>query len=173
MNNQSQILGVFDDPDVVTNAAKDLLKNNVAIKDVFSPFPLEHVWDLLKLKTRIPYATFIYGALGTASVFAFLYWTSVINYPLTFGGKPHNSLSFVVIMFVLTILSGVIFTLATLLIREKMWPGKAVPLPDPRSMDDKFVIVIEKDKNMDDETVRKIDELLKKNGAVEVNVSNV
>lgn len=173
MNNQSQILGVFDDPDVVTNAVKDLLKNNVAIKDVFSPFPLEHVWDLLKLKTRIPYATFIYGALGTASVFAFLYWTSVINYPLTFGGKPHNSLSFVVIMFVLTILSGVIFTLATLLIREKMWPGKAVPLPDPRSMDDKFVIVIEKDKNMDDETVRKIDELLKKNGAVEVNVSNV
>ncbi len=173
MNNQSQILGVFDDPDVVTNAVKDLLKNNVAIKDVFSPFPLEHVWDLLKMKTRIPYATFIYGALGTASVFAFLYWSAVISYPLTFGGKPHNSLSFVVIMFVLTILSGVIFTLATLLIREKMWPGKAVPLPDTRSMDDKFVIVIEKDKNMDDETVRKIDELLKKNGAVEVNVSNV
>jgi len=173
MNNQNQILGVFDDPDVVTDAVKVLLKNDIKIKDVFSPFPLEHVWDLLKLKTRIPYATFIYGAVGTGSVFAFLYWTSVISYPLTFGGKPHNSLSFVVIMFVLTILSGVIFTLATLLIREKMWPGKKVELPDSRSMDDKFVIVIEKSKEMDDATVKKIDELLMKSGAVEVNGSNV
>jgi len=173
MNNQNQILGVFDDPDVVTNAVKVLLKNNIKVKDVFSPFPLEHVWDLLKLKTRIPYATFIYGAVGTGSVFAFLHWTSVISYPLTFGGKPHNSLSFVVIMFVLTILSGVIFTLATLLIREKMWPGKKVTLPDSRSMDDKFVIVIDKNKEMDEATIKKIDELLMKSGAVEVNGSNV
>jgi hypothetical protein len=173
MNNQTQILGVFDDPDVVTDAVKKLLDNGVKVKDVYSPFPLEHVWDLLKLKTRIPYATFIYGALGTASVFAFLYWSSVISYPLTFGGKPHNSLSFVILMFVLTILSGVIFTLATLLIREKMWPGKKAPMPDPRSMDDKFVIVIEKEENMDENAVRQIDELLKKSGAVEVNVSNV
>ncbi len=173
MNNQSQILGVFDDPDVVTEAVKDLLENDVRIKDVFSPFPLEHVWELLKLKTRIPYLTFLYGAVGTASVFGFLYWSSVISYPLTFGGKPHNSLSFVVLMFVLTILSGVIFTLATLLFREKMWPGKKSPMPDTRSMDDKFVIVIEKDKKMDEETVRKIGDLLKKSGAVEVNMRNV
>ncbi len=173
MNNQDQILGVFDDPDVVTAAVKELLQNDIRVKDVFSPFPLEHVWEMLKLKTRIPYATFIYGALGTAGTFAFLYWTSVISYPLMFGGKPFNSLSFVVLMFVLTILSGVIFTLATYLIREKMWPGKKAVMPDSRTMDDKFVIVIDKDKNMDDEVVRKIDALLKKTGAVEVNMSNV
>ncbi len=173
MNNRNQILGVFDDPDVVTDAVKELVKHDVKIKDVFSPFPLEHVWELLKLKTRMPYATFIYGALGTSSVFAFLYWTSVIDYPLTFGGKPHNSLSFVVLMFVLTILSGVIFTLATLFIREKMWPGKNNPLPDPRSMDDKFVIVIEQNRDMDENDMHKIDELLKQNGAVEVNRNNV
>ncbi len=168
MNNQNQILGVFDDPDVVTAAVSELVKNNIRIKDVYSPFPLEHVWELLKMKTRLPYATFLYGAFGTASVFAFLYWTSVINYPLIFGGKPTNSLSFIIIMFVLTILSGVIFTLGTYLVREKMWPGKKVQLPDKGSMDDKFVIVIEKDNNMDESAVNKINELLKKNGAVEV-----
>ena len=173
MNNKSQILGVFDDPDVVTEAVKELLQNDVSVKDVFSPFPLEHVWELLKMKTRIPLATFLYGAFGTAATFAFLYWTSVINYPLIFGGKPTNSLSFVVLMFVLTILSGVIFTLGTYLVREKMWPGKKSPMPDNRTMDDKFVIVIDKDKNMDEATVKKIDALLKKNGAVEVNMSNV
>ncbi|RLD91180.1 MAG: hypothetical protein DRJ09_01905 [Bacteroidetes bacterium] len=173
MNNKNQILGVFDDPDVVTDAVKVLVKHDVKIKDVFSPFPLEHVWELLKLKTRIPYATFIYGVLGTSSVFAFLYWTSVTDYPLTFGGKPHLSLSFVIIMFVLTILFGVVLTLATLLIREKMWPGKNNPLPDHRSMDDKFVIVIEQGRDMDEKEIQKINELLKQNGAVEVNRSNV
>ncbi len=173
MNNQGQILGVFDDPDVINAAVDELLRNNIEIKDVFSPFPLEHVWKKLKMKTRIPYATFLYGAIGTAATFAFLYWSSVINYPLVFGGKPANSLSFVVIMFVLTILFGVIFTLATYLIREKLYPGKVVTLPDPRSMDDKFVIVIEKDSKMDEATVQKIDKLLKNSGAVEVNMSNV
>ncbi len=173
MNNQSQILGVFDDPDVVNTAVDVLLRNNVQIKDVFSPFPLEHVWEKLKLKTRIPYATFLYGAFGTAATFAFLYWTSVINYPLIFGGKPTNSLSFVVLMFVLAILSGVVFTFLTFLIRGKFWPGKSANMPDPRSMDDKFVIVIEKDKEMNEAAVRKIDELLRENGAVEVNMSDV
>ncbi len=173
MKNKSQILGVFNDPDVVSTAVDELLRNNIPIKDVFSPFPLEHVWKKLNMKTRIPYATFLYGVLGTVATFAFLYWSSVINYPLIFGGKPTDSLSFVIIMFVLAILSGVIFTLATYLIREKLWPGKVVNLPDPRSTDDKFVIVIEKDMDMDEATVRQIDELLKKSGATEVNMSNV
>jgi hypothetical protein len=165
-------LGLKGECDKVKHPAfpklSELVKNNIRIKDVYSPFPLEHVWELLKMKTRLPYATFLYGAFGTASVFAFLYWTSVINYPLIFGGKPTNSLSFVVIMFVLTILSGVIFTLGTYLVREKMWPGKKVELPDNGSMDDKFVIVIEKDKNMDESAVNNINELLKKSGAIEV-----
>jgi len=173
MNNPNQILGIYDDPDVVTEAVKALQKNGVKVKDVFSPFPLEHIWKVLKLKTRMPYATFLYGALGTSSVFAFLYWTSVIDYPLTFGGKPHLSLSFVILMFVLTILFGVVLTLATFLFREKLYPGKVKALPDHRSMDDKFVIIIEKDRNMDDDTVQKIDRLLKETGAVEVNLSNV
>ena len=90
---------------------------------------------------------------------------------MIFGGKPTNSLSFVVIMFVLTILSGVIFTLLTYLVREKLWPGKQVNLPDPRTTDDKFVIVIEKNKNMDEALTKKIDDLLKDSGAVEVNES--
>ena len=38
MNNQNQILGVFDDPDVVTDAVSELVKNNIRIKDVYSPF---------------------------------------------------------------------------------------------------------------------------------------
>ncbi len=168
MEKSSQILGVFNDPDDMTHAVESLIKNNVKVKDVYSPFPIEEVWELLKMKTRIPYLTFIYGAIGTISVFAFLYWTSVINYPLTFGGKPHNSLSFIVIMFVLTILFGVVFTLLTLQFRENLWPGVKSKMPDTRATDDKFIIVIDR-KDMGNISESELEKLLKDNGADEVN----
>ncbi len=168
MEKPSQILGVFNDPDDMTHAVESLIKNNVKVKDVYSPFPIEEVWELLKMKTRIPYLTFIYGAIGTISVFAFLYWTSVINYPLTFGGKPHNSLSFIVIMFVLTILFGVVFTLLTLQFRENLWPGVKSKMPDTRATDDKFIIVIDR-KDMGNISESELEKLLKDNGADEVN----
>lgn len=168
MEKPSQILGVFNDPDDMTHAVESLIKNNIKVKDVYSPFPIEEVWELLKMKTRIPYLTFIYGAVGTISVFAFLYWTSVINYPLTFGGKPHNSLSFIVIMFVLTILFGVVFTLLTLQFRENLWPGVKSKMPDTRATDDKFIIVIDR-KDLGNISKSDLEKLLKDNGADEVN----
>ncbi len=168
MEKPSQILGVFNDPDDMTHAVESLIKNNVKVKDVYSPFPIEEVWELLKMKTRIPYLTFIYGAIGTISVFAFLYWTSVINYPLTFGGKPHNSLSFIVVMFVLTIMFGVVLTLLTLQFRENLWPGVKSKMPDTRATDDKFIIVIDR-KDMGNISESELEKLLKDNGADEVN----
>jgi hypothetical protein len=118
-------------------------------------------------------ATFIYGAIGTVSVFAFLYWTSVVSYPLKFGGKPLNTLSFIIIMFVLTIFVGTLLTFLTYFIREKMWPGKEVSLPVPRTTNDQFAILVEKRGDMTEKEVKKLNDLLKKTGAVEVKESDV
>jgi hypothetical protein len=167
MNNRN-IIGVYDDQDVLLKAMDELLENGIKIKDVYSPIPLHGVFEKLHLKTRLPYATFIYGAIGTISVFAFLYWTSVVSYPLKFGGKPLNTLSFIIIMFVLTIFVGTFFTFLTYFIREKMYPGKEVELPLPETTDDKFAILIEKGVAMTDEEIQKVNSLLQKTGAVEV-----
>ncbi len=167
MNNRN-IIGIYDDQDVLLKALDELLENGISIKDVYSPIPMHGVFEKLKLKTRLPYATFIYGAIGTIGVFIFLYWSSVVSYPLKFGGKPLNTLSFIIIMFVLTIFVGTLFTFLTYFIREKMYPGKQVELPIPETTNDKFAILIEKKVTMTEEDVKKVNSLLQKTGAVEI-----
>ncbi|NOX84870.1 MAG: DUF3341 domain-containing protein [Chlorobi bacterium] len=169
----TSIIGIYKDEDVFLNAIDELLANNIRIYDVFSPFPLHGVFEKLKLKTKIPYATFIYGVLGTITVFIFLYWTSVVNYPLKFGGKPLNTLSFIIIMFVLTIFVGTLFTFLTYFTLEKMFPGKKVKLPEPRTTSDRFAILIEKDPEMDKKELEKINDILEKTGAIEIKESEV
>ena len=167
----TNIIGVYEDEDVLLNAIDELQENDIKISDVYSPIPIHEVFEKLQLKTRLPYATFIYGAIGTISVFAFLYWTSVVSYPLKFGGKPLNTLSFIIIMFVLTIFVGTLFTFLTYFIREKLYPGKKVELPVPRTTNDQFAIIIEKDQDLSDSDTKKLNDLLMKTGAVEIKES--
>jgi hypothetical protein len=79
----------------------------------------------------------------------------------------------VIILFVLTILVGTILTFFTYLWREKMWPGKKVELPDPRTTNDKFAILIEKSDKYTVSEIETINNLLKDTGALEVKESNV
>ena len=167
--NKTNIIGIYDDPDVLVDAVRKLTENNIKIKNVFSPFPIHQLWEILNEKTRLPILTFIYGAIGVSITFAFLYWTSVVSYPLKFGGKPLNSVSFIIIMFVATILIASFLTFMTFFIRQRLWPGKKVEKIDPRTVDDKFAIVIEKTEALDPQDLIKINELLKETGAVEIN----
>ena len=166
--NHTSIIGVYEDQDVLLKAVDELQENNVKIDDVFSPIPMHGIFERLKLSTRLPYATFIYGAVGTTLVFIFLYWTSVVSYPLKFGGKPLNTLSFIIIMFVLTIFIGTLFTFLTYFAREKMYPGKQVKIPVPRTTNDQFAILITRTPEMAEEEVERINTLLQKSGAVEI-----
>jgi len=167
MNNKT-IIGIYEDEDVLLKAMDKLQENDIKINDVYSPIPLHGVFEKLNLTTRLPYATFIYGAIGALAVFAFLYWTSVVSYPLKFGGKPLNTLSFIIIIFVLTIFVGTLFTFLTYFVREKMYPGKKVKLPVPRTTNDQFAILIEVERNMSTGDLNKVNTLLKETGAVEI-----
>lgn len=162
------IIGIYDDPDVVVAAAKKIKEEGIRIKNVFSPFPIHELWEVLGLKTRLPVLTFLYSTAGLIAIYAFLYWTSVISYPLKFGGKPLNSLSFIVIMFVGTIFVGVLFTFSTFFIRQKIGPGKKAVMIDPRTTDDKFAIVIERDPSFTDADIQRITGILKETGASEI-----
>ena len=164
MNNQ-KILGVYDDEDKLLSSIQSIQEKGYKIKDVVSPFPVEKVFELLKLKTRIPAAAFIYGILGLIGTFGFLYWTSVINYPLVFGGKPQNTLSFVIVIFVMVIFVVVSLTLLTFFISEKKGPGAKPNFEYPGIADDKFVIIIDKTQDMDSAS---LNDILKKGGAIEV-----
>jgi hypothetical protein len=165
---KTNIIGIYDDPDVVVAAARKIKEEGIRIKNVFTPFPIHELWEVLGLRTRLPVLTFIYGTIGLIAIYGFLYWTSVVNYPLKFGGKPLNSLSFIIIMFVGTIFVAVLMTFMTFFIRQKIGPGKKVAMIDPRTTDDKFAIVIEREPEHTDADVMRIASILKSTGAVEV-----
>ncbi|MBK8884585.1 MAG: DUF3341 domain-containing protein [Bacteroidales bacterium] len=56
---------------------------------------------------------------------AFLYYTSVIDWPVVYGGKPFNSFpSFIVVTIILTIFTVTIASLAAFSARSKLFPGR-------------------------------------------------
>lgn len=163
----SVIMGVFNDEDKLLASIRNIREKGIKITDVISPFPIEEVFEELKLKTRIPALAFVYGVFGLIATFAFLYWTSVINYPLVFGGKPQNTLSFVIVIFVAVIFVTIFFTLITFFVLEKKGPGAKPKFEFPGITDDKFVIVITKTTDLDMVALNK---MLTDDGAVEIAV---
>lgn len=173
----NNIFGVFDDEDVFLAAMRKIKVAGIKIKNAFTPYPIHDVFHELGLKTRMPYAAFIYATIGLLATYAFLYWTSVIDYPIMIGGKPHNTLSFIIILFVMTINIGVVMSLITFFVRQKLGPGKEAVVVHKDITDDKFVIVIEKPKDMSEEENERINSILFENGAIEIgekeNIENI
>ena len=163
--NNTNIFGIFDREDMLVATVRNILDKGIKIKDVITPYPVEAVFHELKLKTRIPFAAYLYGVFGLLATFGFLYWTSVINYPLVYGGKPQNTLSFVIVIFVMVINITIAFTIITFFLREKKGPGAKPPYEYKGMTDDKYFIVIEKSGNINTEEVNK---LLTSGGAIEV-----
>lgn len=137
-------IGIFDDEGKFISSIRMLKEQKLEIFDVFTPYPVHEVFHLLKRKSRLPTAAYIFGLFGIVATLGFLYFTSVINWPLIYGGKPFNSFpSFIVVTIVVTILTVTLASLALFSARSKLFPGRDNTIFDLRATDDKFVIVVE------------------------------
>jgi hypothetical protein len=163
------IIGVYTDEHQVVLAINQLKENGIKVKDVYTPFPVFEIFEAMGLKTRFPYFAFGFGVMGISLTFLFLYWTSVLNYPLNIGGKPFLSLTFVVIMFVMTIFVTILTSLIAFFVREKKGPGAAHNSPHIDINDDKFVLVVDL-KGYEPATISGI---LKNTGAIEIEEKDV
>jgi hypothetical protein len=163
------IIGVFDTDDKVVDAIHTLKKNNISIADVHSPFASHHILKELGKESRIPYGSVLAGAFAIIGTFSFIYWTSVINYPIVFGGKPTFAFpSWVVVIYLVTILLTFIGTVIIFQMRTKMNFGDKPNLVHIDSTDDKFVMIIEQKEGSTDKDVEKIRKMLNDHGALEV-----
>ncbi len=137
-------IGIFDDEGKFISSIKSLQEKKLMIFDVFTPYPVHEVFHLLKRKSRLPTAAYFFGLFGIISTLAFLYFTSVINWPIVYGGKPYNSFpSFIIVTIIITILTVTIASLALFSARSKLFPGRSNTIFDLRATDDKFVIVVD------------------------------
>jgi hypothetical protein len=165
--NTTHIIGVFDSKSDLLAGIESANSKNITIDEIYTPYPVMEAIDALGRKSRFTTAAFIYGFAAVVGVLSFLYYTSVIDWPINYGGKPTNAFpSFIIITLVLTILSITILSLFTFSVRAKIYPGKKFILPDERSTDDKFIILF--DKKTAGAGFEAISAALKANGASEV-----
>jgi hypothetical protein len=137
-------IGIFDDEGKFISSIRSLQEQKFIIFDVFTPYPVHEVFHLLKRKSRLPTAAYFFGLFGIIATLAFLYYTSVIDWPVVYGGKPFNSFpSFIVVTIVVTIFTVTIASLGLFSARSKLFPGRDNTIFDLRATDDKFVIVVE------------------------------
>jgi hypothetical protein len=161
------MVGVFKDEFDLVKAFDQVKASGNKIDEVFTPYPVHEVIVKMGRRTHISHAAFFYGVFGAASLLGFMYYASVISWPLNFGGKPTNAFpSFLVVTIVGTILIVTILTLLTFSIRAKIFPGKSADIIDPRATNDKFILVV--DSNDPGFQPEKVEKILKDNGASEV-----
>jgi hypothetical protein len=140
-------VSVFDDEQKLLAGIKAVKDKNVKIDEIYTPYPMHEVIEAMGVKSRFTFVAFLYGFAAVVGVLAFLYYTSVISWPINYGGKPTSAFpSFIIITLVLTIASITILSLLTFSVRARIYPGKKYTLPDLRSTDDKFVMVFDEEK---------------------------
>ncbi|MFC2081374.1 DUF3341 domain-containing protein [Bacteroidota bacterium] len=162
------IIGVFDDEFGMVRAVEEIREKKILIEEVYTPYPVHEVLHAMGNKSKLQIFAYFYGLLGALAVLAFLYWTSVISWPINYGGKPFNSFpSFIIITIILTIFIVTIGSLATFSGRAKLWPGKSHKIYDQGATDDKFVIVLN-EAVVGAENMSEAENIMKGNGAIEI-----
>ncbi len=163
------IIAVFENDLDLVKAIGSLKESSIPVRDAFTPFPVHDVLKMLGRKSRLPYFSVMAGAGSIILVFAFLYYTAVIDYPINYGGKPYFAFpSFVVIIFLLTILITFISTVLVFHFRTGLFPGKEPEIPVPDSSDDRFILTVGVDEGLSGEMRSMAKEILTKSGALEI-----
>jgi hypothetical protein len=163
------IVGIFDDDRKLVGAIGKLRENNITVKDALTPFPVHDVLKFLGRESRLPYISVLTGLGAATLTFAFLYYTSVLDYPIRYGGKPIFSFpSFVIIIYLVTILLTFLGTTLAFQLRTGLYPGKDPEVLFPGSTDDKFIIIVGEVGGMTEETRALVNRILKESQADEI-----
>lgn len=161
----------YKDDEVLMDAVKTVKDAHFDIEEVFTPFPVHGLDKALGLKeTRIAIAAFLFGLTGFLTAVFLTNYTMIVDWPQIFGGKPNftyadNVLSWVTILFELTVFFAAHLMVITFYMRSRLWPWKKAENPNPRSTDDTFVMELEVTDNLQD-----LKSVLEKTGVTDINV---
>ncbi|MCX6296840.1 MAG: DUF3341 domain-containing protein [Bacteroidetes bacterium] len=164
------IHAIFDDEEPMLATASSLHSKGIRIKDVFTPFPVHGLDAAIGLpRTRIAICAFIYGLTGLTLATLMMWYMMIADWPTDIGGKPSfayymNVPAFIPISFESTVLCAAHGMAITFYLRCWLLPGAKAKNPDPRTTDDKFMIVIE----TKEENKNNIESMLKTGGASEI-----
>jgi hypothetical protein len=144
------VLGEFDTPKQLMDAAKKVREAGYRAIDAFAPFPVEGLSQALGLGRRqdlVPLITLLGGLGGGLTGFLFQLWVSALAYPENIAGRPLNSWpAFIPVTFELTVLGASLSAVFGMLALNKL-PQPHHPLFNverfKRASNDKFFLCIE------------------------------
>ena len=164
------IHAIYDDEEPLLATAHELRSQGIRVKDVFSPFPIHGLDAAIGVpRTWIAITAFIYGLTGASLATLMMWYMMISDWPTDIGGKPSmayfmNVPAFIPITFESTVLCAGHGMVITYYLRCWMLPGVKAKNPDPRTTDDKFLMIVE----TKEENKSKIETLLKNGGATEI-----
>jgi hypothetical protein len=164
------IHAIYDDEEPLMESAKQLRSQGFSIKDVFSPFPIHGIDSVIGVpRTRLAICSFLYGITGTSLATLMMWYMMVHDWPTNIGGKPSfayymNVPAFIPITFEATVFCAAHGLVLTFYLRSWLIPGAKAKNPDPRTTDDKFMMVIETEES----SKSGIESILKNGGAAEL-----
>lgn len=144
MSRRLFLAGFTDGHDVVA-ATRAARRAGYRVEDVYTPYAVHGLDQAMGLRpSRLSYVCFTFGLAGALGALWLQHWTSVTDWALNVGGKPLNSLpAFIPVAFEVTVLLAGLGTVAALLMRCRLYPGKLPLAPHARVTDDMSVLVIE------------------------------
>jgi hypothetical protein len=166
--NKTVMFGIFENPEKFLDTVGKVHDKGVNIIDCYTPYPIHGIEKAMGLKrSLLPVGAFICGCLGFITAASLQLYIMHFDWPMVIGNKPTIGVSFVPVLFELSVLFTA-FGLAILFFtRSKMLHGK-IPSEriDMRQTDDRMVIAIA----TDDEAVNRteLSNMLFDGGAVEV-----
>ena len=173
-NGKNFILGIFGDEDVLVNGVIKIRNAGVKIKEVYTPFPVHGLDAALGYSpSNLPIVAFLFGMSGTILGLTMIIGMMGFDWPMDIGGKPYIALpDFIPITFEATVLLASLGMVTVFFIVSDLKPWGYKPFMfDPRSTDDKFVMVVDLASNKIDALA--IERILSEHGAIEVNTKNI
>ena len=171
METSKVIQAIYTDDDVLLSAVKTVKAEKHHIEEIYTPFPVHGLDKAMGLApTRIAITSFMYGCVGLVVAIIMMNYIMIDDWPQNIGGKPsfsylENMPAFVPIMFEMTVFFAAHLMVITFYLRSRMWPFKKAENPDIRTTDDHFLMEV-----MVHGNERELESLLKKTGAVEINL---
>ena len=172
MSGKRYSVGIYEHEDKVKSAVKSLQEGGVKIHEVYSPYAIHGMENVLGYKlSRLPKAAFLFGLTGTTLALSMLYLMMGYDWPMIIGGENFTSVPpFIPVTFELTVLLAAFGMVFTFFVASDLKPWGKPKIFDIRITLDKFAIAIDLDKNTKSQS--EIDAILNGSGASEVNEKN-
>jgi len=144
MSHRRLHIAVFADEHDFLAAARDCVRAGSAVVEAYTPHAVHGLDGVMGIRrSRLPYVTLAGGLCGLAFGLWLQYWTSATDWPLDVGGKPFDSFpAFVPVAFEMTVLFAGLATVAGVLMRSRLHPGRRAARVIGHVTDDRFALVV-------------------------------